>query len=97
MAALSEPEIDTKLQKLTGWERAQVGGKPGISKTYQTGDFLTGLGFVTRVAVLAEKANHHPDVVLTYPRVVMQLTTHDSGGLTQRDFDLAAGIDALKI
>ena len=47
----------------------------------------------TRVADLAEKAGHHPDVLLTYPRVTMSLTTHDAGGLTDKDFALAAEIE----
>lgn len=94
-ARLSEDRITAELAALAGWERTEVGGKPGIRKTFDTGDFLTGLGFVTRAAVLAEMADHHPDVILTYPRVVMQLTTHSAGGLTEKDFALAVRLDAL--
>ena len=54
---------------------------------------MDGLGFVGRMAELAEKANHHPDVLLTYPRVTVSLTTHDAGGLTEKDFGLAQQID----
>ena len=97
MAKLSDSDIDSKLQNLTGWERADVGGQPGIKKVYKTGNFLTGLGFITRVAVLAEKAEHHPDIIFTYPKVTMQLTTHDAGGLTKKDFELATKIDTIQV
>ena len=97
MGMLSDHEGDRQLKSLPGWERATVGGKPGIQKTYKTSDFMTGLGFVTRVAVLAEMANHHPDALLTYPRVTFMLTTHDAGGLTQKDLDLAQKIEGLTI
>lgn len=89
---LSEDAITERLAALPGWNRAEVGGKPGISKSFDRKNFLDGLALVSRVADLAEKANHHPDVLLTYPRVCFSLTTHDAGGLTERDFDLAAEI-----
>lgn len=90
---LSDDAIRDELADLTGWGRTEVGGKPGISKTFDRRDFMDGLGFVTRVAALAESANHHPDVLLTYPRVTLMLTTHDAGGLTDKDFALAAEIE----
>ncbi len=90
---IPDAEVDSRLAELPGWRRAEVGGKPGISKTFDRANFLDGLGFVTRVADLAEKAGHHPDVLLTYPRVTMSLTTHDAGGLTDKDFALAAEIE----
>lgn len=96
MQKLSDQEITAKLKKLQGWERIDLGGQPGIARTFKTGNFLAGLGFATKIAVLAERANHHPDLVLTYPRVTVQLTTHDAGGLTQKDFDLAANLDQIK-
>lgn len=94
-ARLSDADIQARLGALSGWQRADVGGKPGIRKMYKRKDFLDGLGFVTRVAVLAEQANHHPDVLLTWPGVTMMLTTHDAGGLTEKDFALAAKIEAV--
>jgi len=93
---LTEQQIAEKLQTLNGWKRNDLEGQPGIMKVFATGDFLSGLAFVTRVAVLAEKANHHPDVVLTYPKVSVRLTTHDAAGLTAKDFELAGQIDTLK-
>ncbi len=95
MPTLSDKDVQAKLQTAQGWQRADVGGKPGIEKTFKTGSFLKGLAFVTHVAVLAEKAGHHPDVILTYPKVTLQLTTHDAGGLTEKDFALAAEIDRI--
>lgn len=97
MARLSETDIRTQLEGLQGWERVSANGTPAIRKVFKTGSFLNGLAFVTRVAVLAEMANHHPDVTLTYPRVILELTTHDAGGLTEKDFDLARRIDSLGV
>ncbi len=62
---------------------------------FQTGDFASGLRFVTAVAEAAEAANHHPDVTLTYAAVDVTLISHDAGALTQRDLDLAARISDL--
>ncbi len=56
---------------------------------FATGDFATGLALVDRIGAAAEGANHHPDLTLTYPRVDVRLTSHDVGGITQRDIDLA--------
>jgi len=95
MSTLSDSQIQDLLSKADGWEKADVGGQPGIAKTFKTGNFLKGLAFVTQVTVLAEKAGHHPDVVLTYPKVTLQLTSHDAGGLTERDFSLAGDIDGV--
>jgi len=90
---LTDAQIKLKLARAKGWKRADVGGKPGIARTFPRSNFLDGLAFVTKVAVLAEKANHHPDVLLKWPCVAMSLTTHDAGGLTDKDFALAAEID----
>lgn len=95
--ALGNPEIESRLRHLDGWERIDVGGRPMIQKSFRTANFLGGLAFLTKVAVYAEGMNHHPDVSFTYPRVTLQLTTHDAGGLTEKDFDLAARIDQIKL
>lgn len=63
-----------------------------LHTSFATGDFLTGLRLVTAVAALAEDANHHPDVTLTYPEVGLTLLSHDVGGVTSRDLDLARAI-----
>ena len=95
MDRLNDYQITEKLAALNGWKLNDLEGRAGLLKVFPTRDFLTGLGFVVRIAVLAEKANHHPDITLTYPKVSVRLSTHDAGGLTTRDFDLAAQIDLL--
>lgn len=62
---------------------------------FRTGDFATGLRFVAAVGEAAEAAGHHPDVTLTYPLVDIQLISHDAGGLTERDLDLARQVSAI--
>ena len=67
----------------------------GIRRNLRFGDFAEAFGFMTRVAILAEKADHHPEGFNVYNRVEIMLTTHDAGGLSQRDIDLAAAIDVI--
>jgi 4a-hydroxytetrahydrobiopterin dehydratase len=90
MARLSESEIVERLPQHPGWERH--GGE--IRRTYTFPDFKGSMAFVNRVAELAEAADHHPDILVTYSKVTLTLTSHDAGGLTERDFRLAARIDA---
>ncbi|MGY5763867.1 4a-hydroxytetrahydrobiopterin dehydratase [Brachybacterium sp. DNPG3] len=68
---------------------------PVLTARYRTGDFATGLALVERIGAAAEEAGHHPDVLLTYPSVTVTLTSHDVGGITSRDLDLAATIASL--
>lgn len=91
MALLSQSEIDDQLKGLDGWERKDN----QISKKFTNKDFVGALGFVTRVAVLAEKADHHPDILIEYKNVTLTLSTHSEGGLTEKDFKLAGEIEAL--
>lgn len=74
---------------LTGWH--QINGT--IQATFNTGDFLTGLQLVNLIGDSAETANHHPDIALTYPTVSLTLTSHDVGGLTVRDVELARKVN----
>lgn len=60
-----------------------------LTTRFATGDFATGLDFVNRIGAAAETANHHPDLTLTYPEVTVTLTSHDVGGITSRDLELA--------
>ncbi len=92
MAKLAEAEITKGLQALSGWKREG----DTIVKTFEHESFMPAVTFVNKVAELAEAANHHPDITINYRRVHLLLTTHDSGGLTERDFKLAKEIDALK-
>ena len=80
------------LASLDGW--AAVDGRDAITKTFQFGDFNQAFGFMSRVALVAEKADHHPEWFNVYNRVEVTLSTHDAGGLTQKDIDLAAFMDS---
>ena len=86
---------DAALQDLAARGWTTVEGRDAVAKTYQFADFVTAFGWMTRAAILAEKANHHPEWFNVYNRVKVTLTTHDAGGLSQRDVDLAAALDAL--
>jgi len=92
MELLSENEIAAKLATLRGWT---LEGKE-IRKTFDLKDFARSVGFVASVALLAEKANHHPDIDIRWSKVSLALSTHSAGGLTEKDFSLAAGIDGLQ-
>jgi 4a-hydroxytetrahydrobiopterin dehydratase len=89
---LERPEIDARLAAAAGW--ALSDDARSIARRYAFKDFNAAFGFMTRVALAAEKADHHPEWFNVYNRVDITLTTHDAGGLTSRDFDLAAAIDA---
>jgi 4a-hydroxytetrahydrobiopterin dehydratase len=79
------------LSKLPEWTYDEVAG--GIRRSFKFGDFAAAFAFMTRVAILAEKADHHPEWSNVYNRVEMLLTTHDVNGLSARDIDLATAID----
>lgn len=91
MALLSEAEIEEGLKGLRGWEKK--GNE--IVKVYKNKNFVESVGFVNKVAILAEKADHHPDILIQYRNVTLTLSTHSQGGLTGKDFKLAGEIDAL--
>lgn len=78
------------LAGLPGWQL----GEGRISRSYDLAGFGEAIAFVERVARIAEAADHHPDILIRYARVTLTLSTHDAGGLTARDFDLARRIDA---
>jgi 4a-hydroxytetrahydrobiopterin dehydratase len=88
-AILSPEEISRRLPALAGW---QLNGKT-IEKKFRFPDFRAAIGFVNRVADLAEVEDHHPDILVHYREVTLVLWTHATGGLTERDFQLAADID----
>ncbi len=67
----------------------------GLHARFKTGSFVKGLELVTRITDAAEAANHHPDITLTYPQVDVDLSSHDVGGVTSRDLDLARTISAI--
>jgi len=92
MALLTEQEITAGLGKLRGWTRA--GNE--IRKTRELKDFARSMGYVASVALLAEKANHHPDIDIRWNKVTLTLSTHSAGGLTEKDLSLASQIDGLE-
>jgi len=92
MQALAPEEVQFRLAPLPQWALAADG--LAISRSYRFADFCTAFAFMTRVALAAEKANHHPEWFNVYNRVDVRLTTHDASGLTERDFALAAVADA---
>lgn len=92
MAKLSEAQIKSALAASQGWSVNEAGE---ITKTYTFSGFPQSLMFTTAVGVLAEAAEHHPDITIKWNRVVLSLTTHDEGGVSEKDFDLAKQIDAL--
>jgi len=84
---LERAAIDEALKELEGWE-LDVGGK-SISRKFEFSDFSEAFAFMTRSALAAEKLNHHPDWSNVYKTVNVTLSTHDAGGLTELDTDLA--------
>ena len=91
MVRLTKREVERALLRIPGW---RVRGK-GIRKRFPFASYARALAFTNRVARLAEHANHHPDLTLSYGGVTIVLTTHDEGGLTRRDTRLARRIEAL--
>ena len=91
MAALSQADIDARLRSVPEWRIE--GGE--LTRTFTRNDFVASLLFVNKVGDLAERAGHHPDIDIRYTQVRLALVTHDAGGLTAKDFDLAAAVDKL--
>lgn len=79
------------LQSLSGWQ--PVEGRDAIRKAFSFADFNTAFGFMSRVALMAEKLDHHPEWFNVYNRVEITLTTHDAAGLSQNDITLATFIE----
>ena len=90
-AVLSEEEIMDATSGMTGWE--VVNGK--LHKEYLFDTFNAAFGFMTRAAMEIEKANHHPEWLNVYNRLTIDLTTHDAGGITSNDINLARVLDSL--
>lgn len=90
---LSAANIDEGLARLDGWKAE---GESAISKEFAFESHVAALGFVVKVAATAETLDHHPAINWVYNRVAISLSTHDAGGVTQKDFELAARIDAVR-
>ena len=90
MPALSSNDVDERLKSVTGWKR----DGDEIEKKFEFGDFKQSMQFVNKVAAAANAADHHPDIKIQYNTVMMTLSTHSEGGVTEKDFALAQQIDA---
>lgn len=91
MPKLTISQIKEALSGIPDWTR----GGAVISRTYQFKDFPAAIRFVRAIAAAAEKAWHHPDIDIRWNKVTLRLTTHDEGGLTEKDFRLARAFDQL--
>jgi 4a-hydroxytetrahydrobiopterin dehydratase len=91
MKTLSASQIKSALAAVPEWTKKGA----TISRTYQFKNFPAAIQFVNTVAEIAERAWHHPDIDIRWNKVTLALTTHDAGGLTEKDFDLAQKFDRL--
>jgi len=90
MPKLTAAQIRTALRSVPGWKKKGA----LIVRTYEFKDFVVAIRFVNSIAKVAEKAWHHPDIDIRWNKVTLALTTHDEGGLTEKDFALAKKFDA---
>jgi 4a-hydroxytetrahydrobiopterin dehydratase len=86
---MTSQQIEAGLKELSGWElKAEK-----LHRELKLKNFVQAWGFMTQIAILAERADHHPEWSNVYSRVTIDLTTHEAGGISRRDFDLAKDID----
>jgi 4a-hydroxytetrahydrobiopterin dehydratase len=88
---LSEHDIRNALLTISGW---QIRGK-AVERLFKFPDFKAAMGFVNRIAAVAEEAGHHPDIAISYNKVALTLISHDSGGVTERDIKMARRINEI--
>ena len=88
---IDQEEIETLIKKLPEWD---VEGKE-LVRVVEFNEFMEGIDFVNDVAEIAEEASHHPDIDIRWCKITLRLTTHDQGGITDLDFELASRIDTL--
>ena len=93
MEKMTESQVTEALVANPEW--TETGG--AIQRTYQFKDFVDAMKFVNQVAEAAETAQHHPDILVRWNKVTLTLSTHDAGGITQRDFELASKSDAFYV
>lgn len=91
MDKLPQNDIDKRLEALNDWTQSA----DRLQRTYGFKDFVEAIAFVNKVANLAEARQHHPDILVRFNKVTLTLSTHDAGGITEKDFDLAAACDAI--
>lgn len=90
---MNEQERESALKVLPGWD--YKADKKSLQKEFTFKSYLKTISFVNAVAWLANKENHHPDMIVTFSKCVVELTTHDEGGISEKDFKLAGKIDEL--
>ncbi len=83
-------KINRKLKSLSGWNFSD----DNLVKTFQFKDFLESIHFINDISKIAEKHDHHPDILIQYSKVTLSLSTHDEGGVTEKDFSLAEEIES---
>jgi len=91
MNKLADKDIKARLGSLKEWTQIQM----AIERTYQFTDFTGAMRFVNAVADHAERVQHHPDMLIRWNKVTLTLSTHDAGGITEKDFASAAAYDAM--
>ncbi len=91
LGKLNEDQINAQLEQFPEW--AELNGQ--IQRTYQFEDFDHSISFVGRIAEYAEQVQHHPDILIRYDKVTLTISTHDAGGITHKDFELARTADTL--
>ena len=84
-------DLENEIKKLENWKK----GDKKLEKTFKFKDFVEAFSFITKIALIAEKMNHHPDIKITYNSVDIELTTHDINGISSNDVTLARKIDEL--
>jgi 4a-hydroxytetrahydrobiopterin dehydratase len=90
---LSSEQIADRLKSFTGWEYQET----AITKLYRFPDFIKAIEYVNKLAIIAESQDHHPDIGIHYNQVTLSLTTHDAGGVTDKDFILAKAAEKLAV
>jgi len=91
LAVLKQEEVQARLGEIAGWE---LSGN-AICRQFRFKDFVESMTFVLKVAFLAEQADHHPDITISYNKVSLVLTTHNAGGITEKDLSLARQINEI--
>lgn len=87
----TDDQVKAALGVVPEWN--EVNGE--IQRTFQFDDFVRSMAFVNKVADAAESRQHHPDILIRFNKVTLSLSTHDAGGITEKDFELAKAVDAL--
>jgi 4a-hydroxytetrahydrobiopterin dehydratase len=88
---LNENEISQRLKNLRGWSVKEN----KLRKTFTFQNFKNAIEFINKIQPIADSMNHHPDICIFYNKVIIELTTHDEGGITEKDFELARRIEEI--